>query len=81
MISHPFQSRSREEWSINDWADFWRYDIGANIIPAVTQKKITWISWKDEGCQDNPIPEKQHEEWKAANAFKDGMAVMTCFVS
>ena len=76
-MTHPFQDKPRKKWSVNDWADFWRYDIGANIIPAVTQKKVTWIQWKEEGFQDNPIPEKQHNEWKAANAFKDGMAVMT----
>ena len=25
--------------TINEWADFWRYDIGVNVIPANTRKK------------------------------------------
>ena len=27
---------------INDWADFWRYDIGVNVISANTRKKETY---------------------------------------
>lgn len=64
---------------INEWADFWRYDIGVNVIPADSIKKKTFIKWKDDprgNWQIEPIPETIHEEWKKTNAFDKGMAVI-----
>lgn len=58
----------------NHWADFWRYEIGVNVIPADTKNKMTWVKWSD--YQDSPIPEIQHNLWKEQNAFKDGMAII-----
>jgi len=58
----------------NAWADFWRYEIGVNVIPADTQNKtmsIPWAKW-----QNNPIPEDVHKEWKATGAFNKGMAII-----
>lgn len=60
--------------SINESADFWRYDIGVNVIPADTKKKTTRISWSS--YQNNPIPEWQHEEWKEQDAFLQGIAII-----
>jgi hypothetical protein len=59
---------------LNEWADFWRYQIGVNVIPANTREKRTWIPWSK--YQDDPIPEEQHEQWKEGNSFKDGMAII-----
>jgi putative DNA primase/helicase len=62
----------------NKAADHIRYIIGANVIPANTRAKkpnfnyiTTWEEW-----QDKPIPEWQHEEWKAQGAFNNGLAVV-----
>ena len=57
----------------NGWADFWRVDIGVNVIPADTKNKITqsWLEW-----QNKPIPDKIHNEWKDTGAFSKGMAVI-----
>ena len=63
-----------QAWTVNEWADFWRYQIGVNVIPANTREKRTWIPWSQ--YQDNPILETQHEQWKQNNAFKDGMAII-----
>lgn len=57
----------------NDGADFWRYNIGVNVIPADTKSKIkdptkTKYSWKQ--WQDKPIPEEIHEQWKKDGAFE-----------
>jgi hypothetical protein len=60
--------------TINDWADFWRYDIGINIIPADTKNKTTTIRWSE--YQDKPIPEWQHEQWKKEGAFNRGIAII-----
>jgi hypothetical protein len=30
----------------NTWADFWRYVIGANVIPAKTHEKVVTVPWK-----------------------------------
>jgi len=51
----------------NAWADFWRDQIGVNVIPADTSDKkpiVSWLEW-----QDKPIPRKLHDEWKLDNIF------------
>jgi Bifunctional DNA primase/polymerase, N-terminal len=62
----------------NRAADHIRYTIGANVVPANTRYKTpnfefikTWEQWKTE-----PIPEWQHEEWKAQGAFNKGLAIV-----
>ena len=60
--------------NINDWADFWYYQIGANVIPADTRNKRPVVEWKQ--YQNVPIPQEQHNEWKQQGAFKDGMAII-----
>ncbi len=64
---------------INEWADFWRYEIGMNVIPANSINKKTWVSWKEDkrgNWQIEPIPQYIHDEWKKTFAFKDGLAVI-----
>jgi D5 N terminal like/Bifunctional DNA primase/polymerase, N-terminal len=65
---------SSEEQRYNNGADFWRYNIGANVIPANTRKKETYESWKQ--WQDKPIPQELHEQWKSSGAFNQGMAII-----
>lgn len=60
--------------TINDWADFWRYNIGVNVIPADTQHKGTNIRWFE--WQDKPIPEELYSEWKSIGAFNKGIAII-----
>lgn len=59
---------------MNDAADFWRNDIGVNVIGANTRKKETYESWKE--WQDKPIPREVHEQWKASGAFDNGIAII-----
>lgn len=64
---------------INMWADFWRYEVGVNVIPADSVAKKTSVKWKDDprgNWQIQPIPESIHDEWKKTFAFKDGMAII-----
>ena len=58
----------------NGWADFWRYTIGVNVIPADTEKKRTYENWKE--WQEKPITDETHKSWKTENAFSRGMAVI-----
>lgn len=60
--------------TFNGWADYWRYTIGVNVIPADTRNKTTSISWGQ--YQDSAIPSEQHEQWKTEDAFRNGMAVI-----
>jgi Bifunctional DNA primase/polymerase, N-terminal len=60
--------------SINDWADFWRFDIGVNVIPADTRRKVTYESWGE--WQNKPIPDGLYSEWKSSGAFDKGIAVI-----
>src|SRR5213593_2012409 len=58
----------------NDWADFWFYKIGANVIPADTKNKntsTTWAQW-----QGTSIPEEQYLQWKTMKAFGKGIAII-----
>jgi Bifunctional DNA primase/polymerase, N-terminal len=59
---------------LNESADFWRYDIGVNVIPADTINKrpiVTWAEW-----QDRPIPEELHNRWIEQGAFSNGIALV-----
>ena len=58
----------------NNWADYWRYFIGVNVIPANTREKTVGVSWKE--YQNNAISEEQHDKWKQEHAFDNGMAVI-----
>src|SRR5215204_5412523 len=60
--------------TINEWSDFWRYQVGVNVIPANTQQKKPSALWKQ--FQNNPISEEQHQQWKQQNAFRDGLAIV-----
>jgi DNA polymerase elongation subunit (family B) len=60
--------------SINDWADFWRYEIGVNVIPANTRKKKTHELWKE--WQDKPTPDEIYDKWKTSEAFNNGIAII-----
>ena len=57
----------------NGWADYWRYNIGVNVIPADTTNKKPLVRWSE--WQDNPIPLELHNKWKSENAFYKGMAI------
>ena len=70
----PSPASAPEYKSINDWADFWRYDIGVNVIPADTRRKVTYESWAE--WQENPIPHELYSEWKSSGAFDKGIAVI-----
>ena len=58
----------------NDWANYWRYKIGVNVIPADSRKKKTYEEWSM--WQKSPISKEQHEKWRKENKFSNGMAIM-----
>lgn len=76
----------------NQWADYWYYIVGVNVIPAnnthsdpklckkpfwTDSKGIQhWISWKKDGYQTEPIPEELFKFWKVNNAFDKGIAII-----
>lgn len=60
--------------SINQWADYWYYKIGVNVIPANTKEKVTyenWIPW-----QDKPLPKELHEIRKKNGEYAKGIAIV-----
>jgi hypothetical protein len=59
---------------INRTADFWRNNIGVNVIPADTKSKVTYVPWLQ--WQDKAIPQAVHDEWKSSGAFQKGIAVI-----
>jgi hypothetical protein len=63
-----------EQNRINEFADFWRYDIGLNVITADTKNKTTHEKWSE--WQDKPIAEKLHNQWKEQDAFSKGIAII-----
>ena len=83
--THKYQTIPCEAWTPNDWADWWRFEIGVNIIPADvghTDKNkrkplglelcnYDWLQWKTK-----PIPIELHESWKKDGYFNKGLAVI-----
>jgi hypothetical protein len=60
---------------LNDWSDYWFYEIGANVIPANTKDKNTfesWTNWKDQS-----IPVEVHESRKKSGHYNNGIALIT----
>jgi hypothetical protein len=43
---------------VNQEVDFWRHDMGLNVIPADTKNRKPLVSWSE--WQHNPIPEELH---------------------
>ncbi len=60
--------------TINDYADFWRYQIGVNVIPADTQNKKPVVPW--DQWQDKPISDELHNQWKEQGKFSKGIALI-----
>ena len=58
----------------NEWADFWRYNLGVNVIPANSRRKRPLVNWKE--FQDKPIPEGLHNQWKNHRSFDNGIAII-----
>ncbi len=79
MTNHPFQNKKQEEWTNNDWADFWYYKVGVNPIPYNGIQKNTWVQWKNHpsgNFEETSIPLEIFEAWKKADSFSKGIAVI-----
>jgi len=58
----------------NEWANFWRNEVGVNVIPAVTATKKPKVEWKQ--WQTQAIPDALHQQWLDQDTFKDGLAII-----
>jgi hypothetical protein len=58
---------------LNQGADFWTFNIGANVYPADSKNKVSYIRRKR--WHNGPIPLVQHEKWKTEGFFSKGLAV------
>ncbi len=56
------------------WTDFWRYEIGVNVIQADTRSKTTNIQWSK--YQFESVPEEEYEERKGNGDFDNGTAII-----
>lgn len=77
--SHPFQDKKKEEWSSNDWADYWYYEVGVNGVPYNGEQKNTWVQWKNHPKGDFTkvsIPLEVFNAWKKADSFSNGIATV-----
>lgn len=59
---------------MNEWVDFWRYQIGVNLVPAISRDKKPSVYWKE--WQDKSIPEETHNRWKEQDSFSEGIAII-----
>lgn len=60
---------------LNDWSDYWFYEIGSNPVPANTKNKTINARWKE--YQDKSIPVEVHESRKKLGHYNNGITVMT----
>lgn len=65
---------SKEKSDLNKYADYWRYQIGVNVIPADTRNKKPLVEWKK--YEFDPVPELQHNQWKNSGAYDKGIAIV-----
>lgn len=54
-------------------ATFW-YQFGANVIPANTKLKKTWVPWAK--YQNEELSKDQFDLWIKQNAYEDGLAIV-----
>ena len=69
--------------SANQWADFWYYQVGVNVIPAHNKTKTPKVEWKNStlgNWQTEPVPENVFNDWKGENLFDEGLAIITGMV-
>lgn len=69
----------KEQMTVNQWADFWYYLVGVNVIPANNLTKTTKVQWKNDSrgnWQTDSIPEEIFQEWKNKNLFDTGIAIV-----
>ncbi|HEY7570073.1 MAG TPA: phage/plasmid primase, P4 family [Nitrososphaeraceae archaeon] len=59
---------------LNGWADYWRYKIGVNAIPADTRIKKPLVAWSE--FQNKPVSDELHNNWKSNGDFKKGIAII-----
>ena len=74
-----FRTKKIEKWDNNDYANFWYYEVGANIVPYNGIQKSTWIQWKNHqsgNFQETSIPLEIFNAWKKANSFSKGIAII-----
>lgn len=60
----------------NDYADYWRFSVGVNVIPAISRFKNFYKDLYYTKWFHTPIPLEQHNQWKAEGKFNEGMAVI-----
>lgn len=63
-----------DKTNINEYVDFWYYEIGANVFPILYREKKTYVEWSN--FQEKTVSEQQLNEWKNAGEFNNGIAVM-----
>lgn len=64
----------QQPMSPNQWADFWYYLKGVNVIPAKNLTKTPKVGWKE--WQTEPIPEELFKEWQVKGMFEEGIAIV-----
>ena len=83
-MEYNYKKTPREEWSANDYADFYRYGWGINCVPSngcqmFKGEEIPYGNvpepWKE--WTDKPIPLELHEKWKSQNKFEKGIMRIT----
>jgi hypothetical protein len=59
---------------MNEAANWWRYVVGANIIPCISQRKRPIVKLKK--YQTEPISDDVRNGWLANDMFKNGLAIV-----
>lgn len=77
IITGACKMISQELVTPNDHADFFRHEVGVNVIPANSITKKPKVQWKDDprgNWQTEPIPQEIHDDWKRRGMFDEGLA-------
>jgi len=79
-----YKDTTKDQWSANDYADFYRYEWGINVVPSngcqlfkgdKVPPEHTPEAWRE--WTDKPIPLELHEKWKEGKKFDQGLMRVT----
>lgn len=70
----PTDNNANADSSMNEWANFWRNEIGVNVLPADTRNKKPIVPWKR--FEKNDVTEELHQQWLDNHLFEKGIAIL-----
>src|SRR5437867_2965106 len=67
-MTEDIEQKRKQLTTTNEYADYYRNELGVNCVYANTRNKITDVPWEE--MQGRPISLTLHDKWKNDNKFE-----------